>query len=210
MNCRGFLALLTALALGSGCLNLKPTADITRHFLLSVPPDLEPLPGTPVRDLAVGVMPLLLPSYLDSPWLAIRENENEIRYAMSDRWGERLEKGVRRVLATSLGQFLGTERVAAEAWRSTAVDFELSVSLRRCDLYADGRVWVVGRWQLLETATANVVCRDQHRVQHRGPSPDTDPAGAAAALSGALAEFSREIARSVLTAAQRDAPAAAR
>lgn len=210
MNCRGLFSLLTVLAWGSGCLNLKPAPDLTRHFLLSVPSDLEPLPGAPSGNLAVGVTPLLLPSYLDSPWLAIRENENEIRYAMSDRWGERLEKGVRRVLAANLGQLLATERVAAEAWRSTAVDFELSVSLRRCDLYADGRVLVEGRWQVLETTNANVVCRDQHRVQHSGPPPDTDPAGAAAALSGAVAEFSREIARSVLTAAGRESPTAAR
>jgi uncharacterized lipoprotein YmbA len=210
MNARGLFLLLMVFALGSGCLNLKPTEDLTRHFLLSVPPDLEPLPGAPAEGLAVGLTPLLLPAYLDSPWLAIRANENEIRYAVSDRWGERLEKGVRRVLAANLSQFLATEQVAAEAWRSTAVAFELTVSLRRCDLFADGRVSVEGRWQLLETANANVVWRDQHRVEHPGPPPDTDPAGAAAALSQALAEFSREIARSVLTAAERATPAAAR
>jgi uncharacterized protein len=188
------------LASGSvGCLGLKPARDSTRHLLLSAPE----LPGAPAApserpDLIIGLAPVQLPGYLDSPWLAVRQGDNEIRYSGTDRWGERLDQGVRRVLAVQLGRLLAPARVEARAWTPRAVTWELTVEFEHCEVSADGHVRVEGGWRVSRPLSADVGKRGTHRVDRSGPPPEQDPAAAVGALSEALAEFARQTAAAFL------------
>ena len=187
--------LLTLTLAGTGCLGLKPARDATRHILLSAPATDGSGPGLAGRpDLVVGLAPVSLPAYLDTPWVAVRHGDNEIRYSTTHRWGERLDQGVRRVLAVQLGRRLAPARIEARSWTPDAVTWELSVEFQHCEVSADGHVWVEGAWRISRPLSVEVLQRGTHRVEAQGPPPEQDPTGAAAALSAALAGFALQMA----------------
>lgn len=198
---RPHLILLLTLTLvlgGSGCFGLRPARDATRHLLLSAPDTGVPASSAEVAtNLVVGLAPVRLPAYLETPWVAVRVNDNEIRYSPVQRWGERLDQGVRRVLGVQLGRQLAPARVEARAWAPDQVTAELTVVLQHCENAADGRTVVEGEWRISRPAASETRPGGAHRVELQGPPPDQDPVGAAAALSRALAEFAAQIAATI-------------
>lgn len=198
---RHLLLVLTATA--TGCLGLKPARDTTRYLVLSPPPPAPPSPASAERPgLALGLAPVVLPHYLDTPRMAVRLGGNEIRYFETYRWGERLDQGVRRVLAAHLAVQLAPTSVAVYAWRPSDVRWELNVELEHCEVSVLGRAQVAGGWRLTRPLSAEVVGQGHHRVEVDGPPPETDPAGAAAALSRALATFADAMAESLAWAGE--------
>jgi uncharacterized lipoprotein YmbA len=199
------LLLSLPLAVGlvaTGCLGFRPARDTTRHFLLSVPAgDAGDAGSGTAADasagLAVGLAPVGLPAYLDSSWVAVRHGENEIVYSATHRWGERLEQGVRRVLALHLERRLAPARIAARSWRPDAVTWEVTVELEHCEVANEGRAWVEGHWRVNRPLSSDVIQYGEHRIERMGPPPDQDPVGATAALSEALAEFARQMAAGI-------------
>jgi uncharacterized protein len=192
-----FLTLMLALG-GSGCFGLRPARDTTRHLLLSAPvTDAPPSSAEGRTNLVVGLAPVRLPAYLETPWVALRVNDNEIRYSTVQRWGERLDQGVRRVLGVQLGRQLAPGRVETRAWAPDQVSLELTVILQHCESATDGRVVVEGEWRIGRPSAAETRQGGAHRVELQGPPPEQDAAGAAAALSRALAEFATQIAATI-------------
>jgi uncharacterized protein len=192
-----FLALTLTLG-GSGCFGLRPARDTTRHLLLSAPAmGVTASVAEAPTNLVVGLAPVRLPDYLETPWVAVRVNDNEIRYSPVQRWGERLDQGVRRVLGVQLGRQLAPAHVEARAWAPDQVTLELTVILQHCESALDGRVVVEGEWRIGRPSAVEARPGGAHRVELQGPPPEQDPVGAAAALSRALAEFATRIAATI-------------
>ncbi len=196
-----WIVLVPALV-GTGCLGLKPARDVTRHLVLSAPEVAAPEPGTPASGPVVAIIPIGIPEYLDNPWLAIREHENELRYSSVYRWGEPLAHGVRRVLATQLRRLLPGARIETGSWRPGSVDWELTLYLDRFDALEDGRVELEARWRITTPLAAKPAAAGVAHTERTGPPPDVDPLGAASALSLALTDLAEELAASI-TAANR-------
>ena len=196
-----FLVMLILPLAGTGCLGLKPVQDTTRHLVLSVPAGTTPLlPAWDLPRLTVGLTPITLPGYLESPWMAVRDGDNEIQYSEVHRWGEPLEDGIRRVLALHLEQWLPASRIEARTWRPDAVRWEVFVEFQHCECFRDGRVLVAGRWRFGPPLSLETAGSGEARLELAGPPPEQDPAGAAAALSRALAGFARELAAALAAA----------
>lgn len=192
--------LLVPALVGPGCLGLKPARDITRHLVLSTP-EVE-APGAPAAAAkpALAILPVVIPEYLDNPWMVVRENDNEIRHSAVCRWGEPFAQGARRVLATQLRRLLPETRVEAGSWRPGAIDWELAVYFDRCETLADGRVVMEARWRLTTPLAARPTESGVFRADRTGPAPEADPVGAVATLSLALTDLARDLAGAISAA----------
>ena len=95
------------LVLVAACLG--PRSDPSAFYLLNATVAPVQAPALPV---VLGVGPVTLPGYLDRPQLVVRVSENEIALAESDRWAERLDDNVVRILQADLGapHVLGARR----------------------------------------------------------------------------------------------------
>lgn len=183
-----FVALLCLTS--SGCLNLQPTADPTRYFLLQPIAADDGARAEAQSGLAVGIHPVTVPSYLTKPWVVVRMSDTEIRYSDYAKWGEYMDKGIQRVLAENIAHLMHTDRIRVNSWIKGDVDVELKLTVRRFEVDEQGLVVLDAQWQ-----TSGSQSSAGHRiVRASGPVPIKDPPGAAATMSTALNELSRVIA----------------
>lgn len=158
-------------------------------------------PGAPVEDgsvLAVG--PVRLPDYLDRPQIATRSDGNEVRLNDTERWAGSLEGDVSRVLIENLSILLAGKRVAVARWASTMqtlVPFRnrLAVEILRFEGPVAGTVVLKARYALFGPDGRKVVAAGESTV--REPAGGADYESLVAAMSRALAAFSREVAAAV-------------
>jgi hypothetical protein len=106
---------LTALA--TGCLPMPHDTPPPRRWVLST--------GTESLQIdafssSLGVGPVEMPRYLDRAEIVQRLGPNEIRANGFEIWGEPLDLGVRRVLATELAQQVPGLLVVPFPWKGTA------------------------------------------------------------------------------------------
>jgi hypothetical protein len=194
---------LALCALLSGCLNLKPAADTTRHFVLAALPPAQSPPPAATASLAVGVGPVKLPTYLFTRSMAVRHGSHEIQYLDLALWAERLDQGFQRTLAANLSTLLPSDRVRLPAWRREDVALEAHVALERFEVEAQGTGVLVAYWRITSPGGDNVLRHGVSRFSRPGPSPAANPGGAAATLSELAADLSRELASALREAAPR-------
>jgi uncharacterized lipoprotein YmbA len=181
----------------TGCFGfLKPAPSTARHFLLT------PMAATNPSTSSIGTLPLgmgqvKIPAYLLDTSLAVRKGTNEISYLPSVLWAERLDVGLPRVLAANLGSLLRCDPVRLSAWRSDDVAAEVYVRIEQFDVDATGRCLLVASWRILAPGGEKTLKTGESRLTRQGPLPETDPAGAIAALSELAADFSAQLAQSI-------------
>lgn len=146
--------LLGALSLSTGCGSfLKPAADPTRFFLLSVPA-AEPTERAPkaARAVSVGLRRIELPAYLRSGDIVLRPGGTEVRPAPAGRWAEPLGPSITRVLQETLARDSGIAGVVVyPAPHAARPDFEITVQVAACEGVRDGAAWrsrFVARWEI--------------------------------------------------------------
>lgn len=185
------LPLLLAAALGAGCAGSAPV----RYYLI----DAEPGPVLRREDpLALAIVDLEVPRYLERFQLATRSTDNELAYAADHQWGEPLRKMLLRVLAEHLAVVLSTPDVATpEARLASRPDLRLQVHLERFERGADGFVELRGRWQLTDADDGRVLLTEAARLGGGPRIADGDHRGLVAAMQARFAEFAQRIARSV-------------
>src|SRR5688500_2693638 len=121
------LATLSASLIGiAGCAGTQPSHFYVLTDLASVePPSQEAGAG---QGPAIGVGPVTLPKYLDSPQIASRAGRYELAYDEFERWAEPLETNVTRALVEHLARLTPTDRVAVFPWpRGTPIDYQVMV-----------------------------------------------------------------------------------
>lgn len=205
-------AMLCAITLGAGltgCSFLEPAKSTSRYFVLT------PMPAggsaaAAAGAIAVGVGQVKLPAYLFNTSLAVRNGTNEVQYLPSALWAERLDTGFQRVLAANLAIALPTDRIHLSAWQKDAVAAEAYVALEQFDVDASGRGVLVAQWRILAPGGEKILKAGSSRLSRQGPSPDADASGAIATLSELLADFSREMAKSLQEATSGQVPPVAK
>jgi len=180
---------LAALGLAAAC----ATTPATRFYVLEAAAEPRDAPGA---DVTVGVGPVAVPSYLDRPQIVTRAGDHELRVADLHQWGETLEEGVTRVLASNLAARLGTERVDVYPWeRSRRIDVQMTLDVVRFERTPAGDVLLDAHWRLLRPRGGEVLL--SRRSAHRATAAGTDYARTVAAMSEALRSLSREIATAI-------------
>ena len=129
------LLLLGALAAFTldGCALLRPHADPTRFYVLTVPsPPSAPAADGEFKRWRVGLRPVEVPSYLRTKFMVVRTGTNEIHFADFDRWAEPLDQGISRVLKETLGSARNVESVALNSHGDDSLDYEVTLQILAC------------------------------------------------------------------------------
>lgn len=117
---------------------------------------VDPVPGTaiPQEDdwqLAIEILDLHIPQYLQRFQLVTRDGDNRIRLSQSSQWAENLRKNLLRTLAANLATRLSTIDIGTPLNRSASIpDYRLHVHVTRFERDADGQVQLTGRWQVAD------------------------------------------------------------
>jgi uncharacterized lipoprotein YmbA len=91
---------------------------------------------------------VLVPDYLDTTDILLRDGRNEIKVDPTGRWGERLSDGLTQALAADLAARLPRESVVLDA--SDRAGRRLLVSVQALDLWPDGHCVMAADWSLVE------------------------------------------------------------
>jgi len=191
---RRIASLVGAFALLGGCSILAPRPDPSRLFVLEVVAAADAVPVQSTGSGSIGLGPIRLPDYLvDRREIITRRNPTEVAASAIDRWAEPLDSAIPRVLALDLSTQLGQRPVVLYPWYETQEpDFQVAVDFERFEIDSDGKAALVARFEARGLHGAR---RTLYRETRASRTPATgDPAALVEALSGALAELSRDIA----------------
>ncbi|MEX2524649.1 MAG: PqiC family protein [Gammaproteobacteria bacterium] len=139
---------ISLLYLLTGCMG--GGAGPVRYYLIDPVPVGESRTSAD-ESLAVEILDLHVPQYLDRFHIATRRGENRLAFSDQHQWGESLRKNLMRTLARNLSQQLNTADVATPLNRSSSrADVRVQVYIDQFELDVDGLVKLAARWQLTD------------------------------------------------------------
>ncbi len=192
--CRAVVLGFACMGTMMGCAATQPS----KFYLLTPLPNSETAEqGLAVKDgVAIGIGPIDLPEYLNRPQIVTRAGRNELGLAEFNKWGEPLQDNISRVLAENLSILLSTDRTALFPWNSsTAIDYQIRVEMIRFDSEPGGNIFLSARWSLYGENGREVLLVKKSQITNRADGQDYD--ALVAAMSGNLADLSREIATAI-------------
>lgn len=170
-----------------------------RFYVLSSPPDLTSRKSQEKigQEVVIGVGPVELPPHLDRTQIVTQASQFRLDLKDLDQWAEPLKAGFTRVMAQNLSQLLETDRVFRFPWRRPyTVQAQVMVDVLRFDTDAAGESVLSARWNILDGDGRNLLYSRTSTYRERASGKGLEPV--VAAMSGNLAELSREIAASLL------------
>jgi uncharacterized lipoprotein YmbA len=181
----------------AACTVLTPRPDPSRFFVLT--PLGDPPASSGQRLASLGIGPVSLPRYLDRSEVVTRVAPNEVKPAVFDYWAGSLSRQFEAVLAQNLQSLVGAERVQSYPWYSGSVpELVVEVDVLRFESSSDGRAELAARWRVRKGSARESLRAGETTLSRQADG--TDPASGAAALSGLLGDFSRELAQVIQTA----------
>jgi uncharacterized lipoprotein YmbA len=128
---RRLAASLAALFVTSACVQLGPTKDTTRFFVLTPEPDTDAI-GLVADGPLLAVGPVTLPSYLDRSAIVTRVGPHEVDRLSKDRWAQPLAGMMQQTLAVDLAAAFGARRYLLYPWpRDQQPDIVVEVDVLR-------------------------------------------------------------------------------
>ena len=185
-------SLVVTMVLLAGC---SSSADAVRYYLV------EPLSvagATKGGDMAIEIVDLEIPQYLDRLQIASRRPDSQLVFASTNQWGESLRKNLTRVLARNLTNLLGTSAIGTPANRLSSLPaYRLTVYIERFERGADGYVHLLVRWQLIHRETSETITNSSNEYISKRRIDSPDFAGTVFAMSELLGEFSQTVTRRI-------------
>ena len=201
MTRRRHLKAVAALAFAgalTACVSLKRTPEARFFALRSRVAEASPVVAGPAAAPGlVGVLPVLLPAYLERPQVVTWVAPGEIRIDEFLRWAEALDLAVGRVVGEDLASLLPSHRIIRAPWSgSTPLRCRVRLELTRFGPQPGGKVELAGRFALLPRQSQRPLLSRPVEFS-RGPGPGggaVDPNALVEAMSELLAELSRTMA----------------
>lgn len=200
-------SIVAAALLLSGCLSsfTTPQPDRTRYYALTAQADGDAA-AAGLGDITLGVGPVRLPGYLDREELVTRAAQNRFDVSQDDRWIEPLEENVSQVVAQNLYALLKSERIVRYPWpASRRITHQLEIEMIRFEPTASNEAQLAARWLIVDASTKQPLV-NKTTVAKRPIQGGTKEA-AVDALSGTLADLSRDIAETIRSVVQQKANA---
>ena len=147
-----------------------------------------------VGSSTVGVGPLRAPDYLSRPRMVTRAADATIVVNDFDRWVERLDEAIHRVLATNLDAQLDDAVVVAFPYTHISdLDYRVVGRVDRFDADADGLAVLEIQWGVIGRNDEILVQPRRARYEARS-SREPKYAGIAYAMSEVVQQLSRDVA----------------
>ena len=140
-----FICTMLSACLGGGSNSVK--------FYLVNPVDLNTIRTDSDKHLAIEIINLHVPEYLERSHIAVRTGENSLQFSEFNQWGENLRKNLMRTMAINLSRALSTSDISTPLSRSSSVpDYRLEIHIDEFDKDEQGVVRLNARWQLISGA----------------------------------------------------------
>lgn len=192
----GFYLLFLALLAGCGGGTMP-----LRYYLID-PVAYPGMPGMGDEPLAIEVMDVHIPQYLERFNIAVRGDDNQLVFANSHQWGENLRKNLLRTLARNLSALLSTNDVGTPINRSMSVpDLRVQVHIEQFERDNNGRVVLIARWQLTRPGNNTAVYTHRAELESDDSVAADDYDAIVARMQGLYGQLSRAIAISINDAA---------
>ena len=137
-----FLCLMFAGCFGGG------ESIMVRYYVVD-PVDPGIIPFVSDQPLAIEIIDVNIPQYLQRFHMATRIGENRLRFSESNQWGENLRKNLMRTMALNLSALLSTTDVSTPLNRSSSLpDYRIHIHIDQFEQDSDGNVKLLARWQL--------------------------------------------------------------
>ena len=141
------ILLIAVCLLLSGCLG-GGSNSVVKYYLVD-PVHVEMDKIDTEKQLAVELIDLHIPQYLQRFQLVTRKDDNRLRFSDNNQWAENLRKNLLRTLATNLATRLSTIDIGTPLNRSaTLPDYRVQVHIGQFELDRYGKVQLSGRWQI--------------------------------------------------------------
>lgn len=190
------LLLGTALLGLAGCQIIPdPAPDATRFYVLTGPLPAQAASFT-LGPLSLGLKAVSVAPYLRSRSMPLRTDEHEITYNDYARWAEPLDQGISRILQGRLLLAPAVGRVYAHPFPfDQPRDFDIAVSIVRCESVREGRSLVARLAALIEITRVSDGTVLTRRVFAAPDIPwdGRDHAALAAALSTSVDRLASEV-----------------
>ncbi|MFM8342058.1 MAG: membrane integrity-associated transporter subunit PqiC, partial [Methylomonas sp.] len=120
-----------------------------RFYMLEAPLTQASQPGVLDKNTVIGLGPIHLPEYLDRPQMVVAIGDNQYQFDEKNRWAERLDQNLSRVLAQQLAADLGVEQVVRHPWapRQT-IDYQITLDVLTFHQTASGDNRLSAQWQV--------------------------------------------------------------
>jgi uncharacterized protein len=194
--------LLLLIPLVAGCAETRPPPNL--HVLSALPRDADSGPGSTVaaRGPVVGVEQANVPEYLDRPEIVVRTSDNTLELNQGDRWGQRLQGDVTRVIAENLRGLLPSDNVfVLPLRRREPVAMTVAVDITSFERDASGNAVLNAYWTVLDGQTEAE--RAGARARYTEPVEGEGVEAIVAAMNRTLAALSRDIAAGIKRASTR-------
>ncbi len=146
--------------------------------------------------LVIAVGPVKIADYLNRPQIVTLNNDNMLKFAEFDRWGESVDFALARVLNENLSLMLPQVSIEMFPWNlMMPVRYQVSLDVIGLDLRLDKGLVLSVQWSIINLDAKKMEVTRRFQI-----SEDIKPdnyAGAADALGKAYAALSLEIAREV-------------
>jgi uncharacterized lipoprotein YmbA len=202
---------LSGLIAVSACFSLARTEPVTRHYVLGGTPLAEnPGPSPALAGVSIGVRRLRLASYLDPPFLAVRQEPHGLGFSEFNRWGEPLAGGINRAVSRYLASAATFRTVDLAPWPAREkYDYLIQLNVERFEGVAPaeatasaGEVHMLATWEVVDQQEGVVLARGT--TEHReagwtvGDYPDL-----VRSLDAGLITLSRDLLAAVESLATR-------
>lgn len=144
--------------------------------------------------LAIGVGPVTIPRFLDRPQVVRRQGENALTVDEFHRWGGSLDDDFPRVFSENLAQLLQTSRIVLFPTElRLKLDFRVLAEIMAFEAGPSNQALLKVRWAVLDPYSEDVLLMRED-AYHQAIPADASVSRQIAALSAALAAFSRDVA----------------
>jgi len=153
------------------------------------------------ESIGFGVGPLRTPDYLTRSRIVTRGSNSEVVVDDFHRWVEPVDDAIYRIVASNLDSLLDDAVVVAFPYAHLKeLRYRVVGRVDQFDADKGGSVVLLVQWGILMADSEFMVSPKRARYETRASNPD-DYGSIARAMSEALAEFSRDIAREFEAAA---------
>ncbi len=125
----------------------------TKYYLID-PVEYDALNVTSDKPLAIEIIDVHIPQYLERFHIATRIGENRLKFSETNQWGENLRKNLMRTLSRNLARLLSTQDIGTPLNRSSSLpDYRVQLYIEQFELGIDNKVRLAARWQISATDT---------------------------------------------------------
>ena len=176
----------------SACIGGK--SPPSQFYLLEPVKAVEGFGGGAETGLLIALAPVRIPQYVDRPQMVTATGKNAYHLSETNRWAERLDDNIARVLAQNLNLLVPAEVVLANASsRAQQAKFKVSVTILEFHVGPQGQAGLTAQWSVAR-GEETVLGR---QASYHEPASATDYGLMAGALNECLGRLSRDLAADV-------------